>query len=74
MMNHASEKSKRESWHRGTVCDGEGQVNVQSEESSSLWRFIYHKVSIFIESRNEVTWISKVKIDHTVWSTPSHNL
>jgi hypothetical protein len=32
-MNHASEKSKRESWRRETVCDGEGQVNVQSEES-----------------------------------------
>jgi hypothetical protein len=23
MMNHTSEKSKRESWHRGTGCDGE---------------------------------------------------
>jgi hypothetical protein len=33
-MNHASEKSKQESWHRGTVCDGEGQVYVQSKESS----------------------------------------
>jgi hypothetical protein len=32
-MNHASEKSKRESWCRGIVCDGEGQVDVQSEES-----------------------------------------
>jgi hypothetical protein len=28
MMNHASEKSKRESWRRGTGCDGEGQVDV----------------------------------------------
>jgi hypothetical protein len=27
-MNHTSEKSKRESWRRGTVCDGEGQVDV----------------------------------------------
>jgi hypothetical protein len=27
-MNHALEKSKRESWHRGTGCDGEGQVDV----------------------------------------------
>jgi hypothetical protein len=36
MMNHASEKSKQESWRRGTVCDEEGQVNVQSEESSLL--------------------------------------
>jgi hypothetical protein len=36
MMNHALEKSKRESWHRGTVCDGEGQVDVQSKESSLL--------------------------------------
>jgi hypothetical protein len=24
MMNHATEKSKRESWRRGTGCDGEG--------------------------------------------------
>jgi hypothetical protein len=32
-MDHASEKSKRESLRRGTVCDGEGQVNIQSEES-----------------------------------------
>jgi hypothetical protein len=32
-MNHASEKSKRESWHWGIECDGEGQVDVQSEES-----------------------------------------
>jgi hypothetical protein len=35
-MNHASEKSKRESWRRGTVYDVEGQVDVQSEESSYL--------------------------------------
>jgi hypothetical protein len=27
-MNHASEKSKREAWHRGTGCDGEGHVDV----------------------------------------------
>jgi hypothetical protein len=27
-MNHTSEKSKRESWRRGTGCDGEGQVDV----------------------------------------------
>jgi hypothetical protein len=33
-MNHASEKSKRESWHRGTECDGEGQVDVPSKELS----------------------------------------
>jgi hypothetical protein len=32
-MNHTSEKSKWESWHRGTVYDGEGQMNVQYEES-----------------------------------------
>jgi hypothetical protein len=35
-MNHASEKSKRESWRQGTVCDGEGQVDIQSEELSLL--------------------------------------
>jgi hypothetical protein len=28
MMYHTSEKSKRESWRRGTGCDGEGQVGV----------------------------------------------
>jgi hypothetical protein len=33
-MNHASEKSKREFWRRGTICDEERQVNAQSEESS----------------------------------------
>jgi hypothetical protein len=33
-MDYASEKSKREYWRRETVCDGEGQVDVQSEESS----------------------------------------
>jgi hypothetical protein len=33
-MDHASEKSKLVSWRQGTVCDGEGQVDVQSEESS----------------------------------------
>jgi hypothetical protein len=27
-MNHASEKSKRESWRRGTGCDREGQVDI----------------------------------------------
>jgi hypothetical protein len=73
-MNHTSEKSKRESWCQGTVCDGEGQVDIQSEESSLLWKMIYHWVSIFIESRNEMTWRSKVEIDYMVWSTPSHNL
>jgi hypothetical protein len=36
MMNHASEKSKRESQRRGTVCDREGQVDIQSEKSSLL--------------------------------------
>jgi hypothetical protein len=34
MMNHTSEKSKRESQSRETECDAEGQVDVQSEESS----------------------------------------
>jgi hypothetical protein len=28
MMNHASEKSKWESWRRGTSCDGEEKVYV----------------------------------------------
>jgi hypothetical protein len=28
MMDHASKKGKRESWHRGTVCDEKGQVNI----------------------------------------------
>jgi hypothetical protein len=28
MMNHVSEKSKRESWRWGIECDGEGQVDV----------------------------------------------
>jgi hypothetical protein len=27
-MNHASEKSKREYWRRGTRCDEEGQMGV----------------------------------------------
>jgi hypothetical protein len=27
-MNHALEKGKRESSHRDTRCDGEGQANV----------------------------------------------
>jgi hypothetical protein len=31
-------------------------------------------VSIFIESRNKVIWITKVEIDYKMWSTPSHNL
>jgi hypothetical protein len=26
-MNYTSEKSKQESWRRGTGCDGEGQVD-----------------------------------------------
>jgi hypothetical protein len=34
MMNHASEMSKRESLRQGTICDGEGKLDVQSEESS----------------------------------------
>jgi hypothetical protein len=33
-MNHASEKSKWESWRQGTRCDGEGKVDVEPEESS----------------------------------------
>jgi hypothetical protein len=33
-MDHTSEKSKHESWRRRTVCDGEGQVDIQSDESS----------------------------------------
>jgi hypothetical protein len=28
VMNHTSEKTKRESWRRGTAYDGDGQVNV----------------------------------------------
>jgi hypothetical protein len=27
-MKHVSEKSKQESWRRGTVCDEEGQVDI----------------------------------------------
>jgi hypothetical protein len=42
MIDHASEKSKRESWRRGIVCDGEGQMDVQFEESSYPWRATYH--------------------------------
>jgi hypothetical protein len=34
MMYHASNKSKRESWHWGTRWDGKEQVDAQSEESS----------------------------------------
>jgi hypothetical protein len=34
MMNHASEKSKQESWCQGTGYDGEGQVDIQSNEPS----------------------------------------
>jgi hypothetical protein len=34
MMDHASEKSKQESWHQETVCDGDVQVDIQSKESS----------------------------------------
>jgi hypothetical protein len=33
MINDASEKSKREPWRQDTGCDGEGQVDVQSEKS-----------------------------------------
>jgi hypothetical protein len=33
-MNHASKKSKWESWRRVTGCDGEGQLDVQSKESN----------------------------------------
>jgi hypothetical protein len=33
-INHASHKSKRESWCQGTGCDREGQIDVQSEKSS----------------------------------------
>jgi hypothetical protein len=33
-IDHTLEKSKRESWRRGTICDGEGHVDIQSEESS----------------------------------------
>jgi hypothetical protein len=36
MMNYTSEKSKRESWCQGTICDREGRVDVQSEESNLL--------------------------------------
>jgi hypothetical protein len=28
MMNHASEKCKRKVWHQGTICDGEGQMDI----------------------------------------------
>jgi hypothetical protein len=31
-------------------------------------------VSIYIESRYKVIWRSKMEIDYTVWSIPSHNL
>jgi hypothetical protein len=41
-MDHASEKSKLESWRRGTVYDEERQVDVQSEKSSYPSRVTYH--------------------------------
>jgi hypothetical protein len=36
MMNYTSKKSKRESWRRETIYNGEGQVDVQSTDSSLL--------------------------------------
>jgi hypothetical protein len=35
-MNHTLKKSKRGSWRRETVYDGEEQVDVQSEKSRLL--------------------------------------
>jgi hypothetical protein len=31
MMDQALEKSKQKSLRRGTVCDGEGQIDVQTQ-------------------------------------------
>jgi hypothetical protein len=35
-MNHTSEKRKREFLRQGTICDREGQVDVQSKKSNLL--------------------------------------
>jgi hypothetical protein len=41
-INHTSEKGKWGSWRRRTLFDGEGQMDVQSDELSYLWIIIYH--------------------------------
>jgi hypothetical protein len=52
VMNHTSEKSKRESCCRGTGCDGEGQVNVWVQD-------INHAMKSHIALSVDIYWIKK---------------
>jgi hypothetical protein len=53
-MNYTSEKSKWESWRRGTVCDGEGQVDV--------WvRSINQAMKSHIALSVDIYWINKAR-------------
>jgi hypothetical protein len=67
MMNHTSEKSKRESCHWGTGCDGEGQVNVcvrdinQAIESHiALSVYIYWIKKSRWHGQEEESWLYNV--------------
>jgi hypothetical protein len=60
-MNHASEKSKRESWRRGTGFDGEGKVDILIREIKLAMK---NHISLSV-SRYEMIWRLKVEIDRT---------
>jgi hypothetical protein len=56
MMNHTMKKSKRESWHWGIGCDGEGQVNV--------WvRGINQAMKSHIVLSGHISWIKRTQGD-----------
>ncbi len=57
-MKHASEKSKRESWRRGTRCDGEGQVKFLIRGiKQAMKSHIIISGDIYWINENKVTWI-----------------
>jgi hypothetical protein len=67
-MNHTSEKSKHESWHRGTECDREGQVNIWVQDINyAMKRHIALSVDIYwIEKsrwhgQEDKPWLNKSK-------------
>jgi hypothetical protein len=68
MMNHASEKSKRESWRRGTVYDGEGQVDVQMFNPRNQ---AYYEESYITKCQSllnqEMKWLGYQKWNLIIW-------
>jgi hypothetical protein len=65
MMNHASKKSKRESWRRGIVYDEEGQVDVNSRNQTICEESYIIKCQSLLNQ--DMKWLRDQKWKLIIW-------